>query len=139
MALNRLAYVSRSSLPGNFQARETVADILASARRNNEAASVASALLVTDAAFAQVLEGEQEAVEATYKRITCDRRHHDIVLLLKEPVPERQFPQWAMAHIGPSQSAEEAVARASQTLPGTESGAMTRGLVTYMSRMLGTA
>jgi hypothetical protein len=29
-----------------------------------------------------VLEGEQEAVEETYARITQDRRHVDIVLLL---------------------------------------------------------
>jgi len=118
MALLRLAYVSRSALPGNLKSREAIADILTSARRNNKATGVTGALLVTDAAFAQVLEGEQAAVEATYKRITLDRRHHDIVLLLREPISERQFPQWAMAHIGPSQPAEEAVARLTRTCRG---------------------
>jgi Sensors of blue-light using FAD len=139
MALLRLAYVSSSSLPGNLKSHEAVADILTSARRNNEAAGVSGALLVTDAAFAQVLEGEEAAVEATYKRITLDRRHHDIVLLLREPISERQFPQWAMAHIGPSQPAEEAVARLTQNVPGTGSGDAARGLVSFMSRMLSTA
>lgn len=96
------------------------------------------ALLVADAAFAQVLEGEQGSVEETYRRITSDRRHHDIVLFLKEPISERQFPQWAMAHIGPSRSAEEAVARLTQNVPGTHSGALTRGPVAYNSQMLNT-
>jgi hypothetical protein len=83
-----------------------------------------------------VLEGEQEAAEETYARITQDRRHVDIVLLLKEAVAERQFPQWSMAFIGPSQPAEEAVARVTASLPGTEAGALARGLVSFMSHML---
>lgn len=135
MALLRLAYVSTSTLPGNLKARDSVAEILTSARRNNEAAGVTGALLVTDTSFAQVLEGEQAAVEATYKRITSDRRHRDIVLLLKEPISERDFPQWSMAFIGPSQSADEAVARVTTNLPGTPSAASARGLVSYMSEM----
>ena len=72
-----------------------------SSRRNNETADITGALLATDDCFAQVLEGEQETVEETYARITRDRRHVDIVLLLKEPVAERQFHKWSMAFISP--------------------------------------
>jgi Sensors of blue-light using FAD len=138
MALLRLAYVSTSAIAGDPREPESIGDILMSSRRNNETAGITGALLVTGARFAQVLEGEQEAVEETYARITRDRRHVDIVLLLKEAVAERQFPQWSMAFIGPSQAAEEAVARVTAGLPGTEAGALARGLVSFMSHMLTT-
>lgn len=139
MALLRLAYVSTSAIAGDPREPECIADILMSSRRNNETASITGALLVTGDRFAQVLEGEQEVVEETYARITRDRRHVDVVLLLKEAVAERQFPQWSMAFIGPSQAAEEAVARVTAGLPGgTEAGALARGLVSFMSHMLTT-
>ncbi|MGK2922459.1 MAG: BLUF domain-containing protein [Methyloceanibacter sp.] len=86
MALLRLAYVSTSAIAGDPRERESIADILMSSRRNNETAGITGALLATDDRFAQVLEGEQETVEETYARITRDRCHVDIVLLLKEPV-----------------------------------------------------
>jgi hypothetical protein len=136
MALLRLAYISRSRLAGDPREREHIADILMSSRRNNVEAQVTGALLATDECFAQVLEGEQEAVEETYGRITRDPRHHDIVLLLTEPIVARQFPDWSMAYIGPSQSAEEAVARVTQNLPGTDMGEAARDLVKSMSQML---
>ena len=41
------------------------------------------------------------------------------MLLLTEPIAARQFSDFSMAYIGPSQSAEEAVARVTKTLPGT--------------------
>jgi hypothetical protein len=43
-----------------------------------------------------------------------------------------------MAYIGPSQSAEEAVARVTQNLPGTDMGEAARDLVKSMSQMLAT-
>ncbi len=138
MALLRLAYVSASAIAGDPREPESIADILMSSRRNNETAGITGALLATDDRFAQVLEGEQEAVEKAYARITRDRRHVDIVLLLKEAVAERQFPHWSMAFIGPSQPAEEAVARVTASLPGTEAGTLARGLVSFMSHMLTT-
>jgi hypothetical protein len=138
VALLRLAYVSKSLLAGDPREREHIADILLSSRRNNEEAKVTGALLATDRCFAQVLEGEQDAVEQTYGRITRDPRHQDIVLLLTEPIATRQFPEWSMAYIGPSQSAEEAVARVTQDLPGTDKGEAAQGIVTFVSRMLAT-
>ena len=138
MALLRLAYVSKSLLAGDPREREHIADILLSSRRQNAEAEVTGALLATDYCFAQVLEGTQEAVEDTYGRITRDPRHQDIVLLLTEPIAARQFPEWSMAYIGPSQSAEEAVARVTQNLPADDGSSVARGLVTFMSQMLAT-
>lgn len=67
MALLRLAYESRFALPGNLTSREALADILRRPRRNNAAANVTGALLVTDAAFTHLFEAEDGAAEATPK------------------------------------------------------------------------
>jgi hypothetical protein len=136
MSLVRLAYVSTSLLPDDAHDRRQVADILLVSRRNNAESEVTGALLATDRNFAQVLEGEREAVEAVYERIVRDPRHKDIVLTLYELIEARRFPSWAMAYIGPSQAAEQAVARVTSKIPGCKSGQAARGLVTLMSQML---
>jgi len=41
-----------------------------------------------------------------------------------------------MAYIGPSQSAEEAVARVTRGFPGSTAGQAARELVTFMSQLL---
>jgi hypothetical protein len=136
MSLVRLAYVSVSLLADDPNERRHIADILLSSRRNNEACEVTGALLATDHNFTQVLEGERDAVEATYGRIVRDPRHKDLVLILYQLIEVRQFPDWAMAYIGPSQSAEEAVARVTSKVPACKSGQAARALVTLMSQKL---
>lgn len=136
MSLVRLAYVSTSLLADDPNNRRQVADILLASRRNNAESDVTGALLATDRNFAQVLEGEREAVETAYERIARDKRHKDIVLTLYESIEARRFPSWAMAYIGPSQAAEQAVARVTSKIPGCKSGQAARGLVTLMSQML---
>jgi hypothetical protein len=136
MSLVRLAYVSTSLLADGPTDRRQVADILLVSRHNNAESKVTGALLATDHNFAQVLEGEREAVEAVYERIARDPRHKDIVLTLYELIEARRFPSWAMAHIGRSQAAEQAVARVTSKIPGCKSGQAARGLVTLMSQML---
>ena len=136
MSLVRLGYVSMSLLADDPNERRHIADILLTSRRNNGELEVGGALLATDRGFAQVLEGERDAVEATYGRIVRDPRHKDIVLILYESIEARKFPDWGMAYIGPSQSAEDAVARVTRSVPASKSGQATRALVTFMSLML---
>ena len=136
MSLVRLAYISASLLSDDPNERRQVADILLTSRRNNEEFEVTGALLATDRHFAQVLEGEREAVEAIYERIAHDKRHKDIVLTLYASIEARRFPDWAMAYIGPSQSAEQAVARVTSKVPACKTGQAARALVTLMSQML---
>lgn len=136
MSLVRLGYVSMSLLADDPNERRHIADILLTSRRNNGELEVGGALLATDRGFAQVLEGERDAVEATYGRIVRDPRHKDIVLILYESIEARKFPDWGMAYIGPSQSAEDAVARVTRSVPASKSGQATRELVTFMSLML---
>jgi hypothetical protein len=136
MSLVRLAYVSTSLLAHGPNDRGQVADILLASRRNNAESDVTGALLAIDRNFAQVLEGEREAVEAAYERIARDPRHKDIVLTLYESIEARRFTNWAMAYIGPSHAAKQAVARVTSKIPGCKSGQAARGLVTLMSQML---
>jgi hypothetical protein len=71
-------------------------DILASAVRHNTAAGITGMLLYAGGNFLQVLEGEADAVHATYRRIAQDRRHKNLNLLVEEEIGERQFDRWSM-------------------------------------------
>ncbi len=138
MSLFRLAYVSTSLLDHDPERqREQIANILIVSRPNNEQLDITGALLTTATHFAQILEGERDVVESLYGCIRCDVRHDDVVLLLAESIEQREFPQWAMAYIGPSQCAEDAVQRLALGVPtGTEHGARARTLLSFMSGMV---
>lgn len=93
MALIQLIYVS--------SAVEELDDaeldrILLSARQHNAELDVTGMLLYQQGSFMQVLEGEAAAVDAIYQRIGQDRRHYGLILLTREPVAERSFPEWRM-------------------------------------------
>lgn len=47
--------------------------------------------------FLQLLEGEKETVENLFEKIKDDKRHSNIVLIVKEKVEERLFSDWSMA------------------------------------------
>ena len=135
MSLYRLVYVSTSLLSDDPDVeRQQIADILLSSRRNNEADEITGALLFSDTNFAQVLEGRRAEVERLYETLTQDTRHKDLLLLLTEPLAVRQFPEWSMAYIGPSQSAKEAVALAAAGVARTKDGDRARRLLGFMSQ-----
>jgi hypothetical protein len=127
MALYRLVYASTSLLSDDQDiARQQIADILSSSRRNNAADDITGALLFSETNFAQVLEGPRAAVERLY----------EIILLLTEPLAARQFPQWSMAYIGPSQSAKEALELAAEGVDESSQGNRVRRLLALMSETL---
>jgi ATP/maltotriose-dependent transcriptional regulator MalT len=137
MALYRLVYASTSMLSGDADAaRQQIADILSSSRRNNAADDITGALLFSDTNFAQVLEGPRAAVERLYETLHHDTRHKDLLLLLTEELEARQFPQWSMAYIGPSQPAQEALALAAEGVGDSSQGTRVRRLLALMSETL---
>lgn len=102
--LFRLIYTSRNLLGGSEDEQAAaVAGILAASKRNNARVGVTGALLFNAGAFAQVLEGPREAVEATFERIQRDPRHSDVSVLQCEPTTARGFPNWSMAFAGYSE------------------------------------
>jgi hypothetical protein len=101
MSVYFLLYVSRSLLRLPDQSGE-VDRIVTVARRENERLGVTGALVFTRAHFAQVLEGEQQAVETLMERIRRDSRHTDVNVVSAGVREGRLFPHWSMAYSGGS-------------------------------------
>jgi hypothetical protein len=81
--------------------RETE-QIVAGARRRNEASGITGALMLSSGVFIQVLEGPVIAVEATFERICRDLRHRHVRLLELAIAEERVFGEWAMVQVTPT-------------------------------------
>jgi len=104
--MHRLVYYSANRL------RKTPAEmtldieqILEKSRQNNATVGVTGALIFSEGYFGQVLEGPQNAVEATFERIQNDVRHGEVLLLEFVPIEKRSFDNWAMAYVGQDSSA----------------------------------
>lgn len=103
--LSRVLYCSRSQIPGGSEAiLANIESILAVSRENNRRAGISGALLFSDGCFAQVLEGDLDAVGEAFERIQCDERHSDVTVLQSGPILARDFPSWSMAFAGAGNS-----------------------------------
>jgi len=71
--------------------------LLTAARTNNERNDITGLLLYKDGNFMQAVEGPDEAVNDLFDRIRRDSRHHGVLMLLKEQIQERRFPNWSMS------------------------------------------
>lgn len=101
MLITSLLYVSESSLdPDN--ASKGVDNIVATARHRNPDKDITGALLFTGSHFAQILEGDKEAVEAMLSAIEADHRHNNLRVIDQSFLYERKFRNWSMAYFGPS-------------------------------------
>ncbi|MBK05650.1 MAG: hypothetical protein CL920_04455 [Deltaproteobacteria bacterium] len=74
--------------------------MLAKSRKHNQLKQITGMLLVTKREFFQLLEGEEETIEALYERIQQDPRHTEIVTLSRQTTPTRFFPDWYMRGVG---------------------------------------
>lgn len=71
--------------------------IIDSAERNNQRNNITGLLTYYDGLFIQMLEGEQDDVEKTLRRIAQDPRHHQVMILFEGETSKRHFPDWKMA------------------------------------------
>ena len=95
----KIVYCSRSALRHRAdEGADEIRRILSRSRENNRAANVSGALIYTLGCFAQVLEGEQGAVERIYERIACDPRHHALTVIEAGHRGPRDFADWSMAY-----------------------------------------
>jgi hypothetical protein len=95
----RLIYASHSSIPSEERSTQ-LGDIFTTARKNNQRLGVTGALVITEDAFAQTLEGDETVVRGLYDSICADSRHGEVKLLEEDTVPDRTFGRWAMAQVG---------------------------------------
>ena len=97
-AVFRLIYRSHSKVDPESR-RTELGSIFTVARSNNKALDITGALLITESAFAQTLEGDERAVRALFERIGRDPRHESITVLEEAHVDGRVFGRWAMAKV----------------------------------------
>ncbi len=57
---------------------------------------ISGMLLYADGNFIQVLEGENEAIDSLYSKITNDRRHNSFSVLINSEIKQRSFADWSM-------------------------------------------
>jgi len=86
----RLIYRSHSRI-GEAARTTELGSIFTTARTNNQRLGVTGALVITEDAFAQVLEGEEATVRGLYESISQDPRHDSVALLGEETVDGRTF------------------------------------------------
>ncbi len=70
--------------------------LLDRARPKNLSLNITGMLLYLDPYFIQILEGDINNVSETFQRISKDPIHDKISLILKKPIVERSFSNWAM-------------------------------------------
>jgi hypothetical protein len=95
--LNSMIYKSRCKRRVDW---DVVNSILDSSTRNNPGEGITGVLVTTETHFLQVLEGEFEALNATFERIARDPRHDTVQLISFKEIEERRFGDWAMHGIG---------------------------------------
>ncbi|MFI2810659.1 MULTISPECIES: BLUF domain-containing protein [Microbulbifer] len=111
--LVRLIYASRAEFaPADpVQGVEpNVGRILMQSRRNNKRSGIGGVLYFGDGHFFQVLEGEREAVNRTYQRISGDSRHRQLTILSVNTAETRLFADWSMKYVPAEQSVREFLA-----------------------------
>lgn len=114
MSLIRLAYASEAAFeakPLEKGVEPHVARILLVSRRNNAKVSVVGGLYYGDNRFFQYLEGEEEAVRATYQRIQQDPRHRNVRTLIEEPITSPTFTNWSMKYVPASADVQAFLSR----------------------------
>ena len=94
----RLVYRSQSRIDAG-ESKTELGGIFTTARRNNKQLGITGALVITDDAFAQALEGDETAVRDLYATIRQDPRHENVTLLEEGTVEQRVFGRWAMAKV----------------------------------------
>jgi hypothetical protein len=95
--LSSIVYKSRSKVVADL---DLVNSILSSSTKNNSKNGITGVLIATRTHFLQILEGEFEALNATFQRISSDTRHDKIELISFTGIEEREFGEWAMHGIG---------------------------------------
>jgi len=95
--LHSLIYKSRCKGSANW---DLVDSILASSAQNNPANGITGVLVASEMHFLQVLAGEYESQNATFERISRDKRHDKVQLISFTEIEQRKFADWAMRGIG---------------------------------------
>lgn len=89
----RLVYVSTAA--ANLSERD-VEDMLRVAMERNAGLGVTGLLVYNGRNFMQALEGAPDAVLDLMTSISRDHRHSGVIVISREQIAERAFPDWSM-------------------------------------------
>jgi hypothetical protein len=102
-----MIYLAYCSAATALMSNADLIALLRTSRKNNEALGITGMLLYHEGSFMQVLEGEKEAVQSTYRKILIDRRHHNLIKMLDGPIEQRSFREWSMGFVGSDDLTED--------------------------------
>lgn len=88
--------IYRSHISDDFPIR-TLPAMVNNASKINATHDVTGILLFNGTHFFQLLEGPEAGIQAVYQRICADRRHHNVVELMRDYAPYRRFGNAGMA------------------------------------------
>jgi hypothetical protein len=72
-------------------------NLLVQCRKRNLSLGITGHLLYTEEIFVQCIEGPFGSLDALWKSLQRDERHHNVELLARGPITDREFSDWAMA------------------------------------------
>lgn len=93
--LYHLIYASEATQ--KFQNNE-VFELLSQSRKKNAEISITGMLLHDQGSFFQVLEGKKDTVWELFSKISKDERHQNVVQIIFEAIPHRNFGNWSMGY-----------------------------------------
>lgn len=107
MTLLQIVWISEATRP---LARADLLALLGRSRARNIGRGLTGLLLFHEGSFLQFMEGEATAVLDTFEHwIVPSKLHRDVTLLLRQPVAERNFPDWSMGFIDTSHTCADHV------------------------------
>ena len=71
-------------------------EIFRVARKNNAQNKITGALSYRNGHYIQILEGEELVVDQLFSKISNDRRHEEVTVLINQSIVKRSFPDWDM-------------------------------------------
>lgn len=86
--LKTICYISDSCHEESLNALKV---LYSKARKNNSKYNITGILIYSNNNFLQVLEGDSESVDATFKRISFDTRHKNIFKVINIDIQQRIF------------------------------------------------
>tara|TARA_R110002049_G_scaffold148778_3_gene311723 strand:+ start:3077 stop:4291 length:1215 start_codon:yes stop_codon:yes gene_type:complete len=87
--------VYKSNVSEEFDNSKTE-EFLSTIQNTNKQLDITGLLIFDGEHFLQVLEGPFDVISKLIASIQCDIRHDNVVILLKEPIPRREYKEWAM-------------------------------------------
>lgn len=99
-------YASAASKPFSSEELE---NLLSNSRKNNKTQGITGILLYHEQSFFQILEGRVADIERTFRTISDDDRHSNIIKLIEEEIEERSFGDWSMGYPKVSQGDLESI------------------------------